>query len=682
MSDPSVRPGPAREPWSERVVDAACFVFALWTLCCHAGVAIGGSLWLALGVFAAAGTGVLFWLWRPRAGTSTAAWPPAEPAALTGAAVAPGLVLRVGGAALGVAGAWLLRGNPVALWWLGLVLLGVASVFFVLRERLREEAPVRSGRLEAAPWLMGIALVGVALVAHRVDLDDSFYLNLAVASADAPGEPLLAGDTLHGVPGLPLHHPVYAVHSWELWNAALSLLTGIPVTATFHLLSAAIAALLVPLAWARLFRRLAPRHWLWAVVAVLWVLLVAGDVHRWYGNFAFVRIWQGKSVFLSVLLPVIWSAALDFARRPSRRAFWLLAAAQVAAVGCTSTALWAGPAAALSAAACAVPLSPRAWRRIGAVALTSAYVLLLGLGLQHAVVEEREMSVSAQADRASTEQAERKRATAERRHVPGAQLTLSLDRVTGTGLMQTVCVAAVLGAWALIPPGLGRRFACGVPLAVWSVLLNPYFSYELARFVIGGSSWRALWVLPIPALLALVLTAPLQLSLRRSVAVPLAVAAFLGFAFVPAYSALSRDNGVRLGRPGPKVPIENHAIARHFAARVPPGSVVVAPRRFSVWLPTFHDRLFPLIGRDAYLIRFQRQLGGQNLALRALMTDFVSGRSEEPDAARHFALGLRRFGVAGVLVSVRPETAAVRRVLREFGFERVAGTKYEIWLSR
>lgn len=656
-------------------------MFALWTLCCHAVVGVGGSLWLALAAFATAGAGVLLWLRLRRVGPAAAAPPAPEPAERSEIAASARVALRVGGAALGVGGAWLLRDSPVALWWLGVAVLGAATAVFVLREPLREEAPARGVRIEAMLWLLAVAVAGIALVAHRVDLDDSFYLNLAVATADAPGDPLLAGDTLHGVPGLPLHHPVYAIHTWELWNAALSLLTGIPVTATFHLLSAALVALLVPLAWARLFRRLAPRHWLWAVAAVLWVLLVAGDAHRWYGNFAFVRIWQGKSVFMSVLLPVIWSAALDFARRPSARAFVLLAATQVAAVGCTSTALWAGPAAALSAAACAVPPTWRAWRRIGAVALASAYVLVLGLGLQLTLVEAREARLSAFHE-VSAERLERTQAARERHHAPGVQLVRSVDLVAGRGLLRAACVAAVLAAWALAPPGLGRRFACGVPLAVLAVLLNPYFSNELSRFVIGNSSWRALWALPVPALLALVLTAPLALLRRRSVAAPLVAAAFVGFALVPAHSALSRANGVRLGRPGLKVHADNHAVARVFAQRLPPGAVVVAPRKVAVWLSTFHERPFPLVGRDAYLRRYRSQLGEQNLALRVLMTDFVSGRSEQTDAARLFALGLQRFGVEAAFVVARPETKAARRVLRDLGFERVAGPEYEIWLRR
>lgn len=666
-------------------------MFALWTVACQATVAGGGSLWLALGVFTVAGLTVLGVLWFRR---RAAVVPQQHPVSARGDARAPmapapevggdtaRLGLRIAGVTLAIAAGWFLRESPVALWWLGLGLLGAAWVFFVLREPLRDEWPARGSRLEGVLWVLALAAVTVALVAHRPDLDDSFYLNLAVASVDAPENALLAGDTLHGVPGLPLHHPVYRVHTWELWNAAIAYLTGIPVATTFHLVSASLVALLVPLAWARLFRRLVPRHWLWAVAAVLWVLVVAGDAHRWYGNFAFVRIWQGKSVFLSVLLPLIWSAGLDFARRPSTRGFLLLGATQIAALGCTSTAVWAGPVAALSAAVCALPPARHAWRRVGATVLASSYVLLLGLGLQQSVFHDRADRLAAGADSVVAERTERKRVLAERRHAPGVQLGRSLDLVTGTGLLHAVCIAAVLGAWALVPPGLGRRFACGVPLAVWAILLNPYFSSELGRFAIGGSHWRALWVLPIPALLALVLTAPLELSRRRAVGVPFAVAAFAAFAILPAHSALSPENDVSLRSPGLKVPVGEHAIARAFAGRLPAGSVVVAPREIALWLPTLHGRVHPLVGRDAYLRGFRTQLGGQNIALRVLMTDFVSGRSEQPDAARHFARGVQLFGVDAVLVAIRPETRVTRKALGELGFERVGGAEYEIWERR
>jgi hypothetical protein len=205
----------------------------------------------------------------------------------------------------------------------------------------------RAGRsAEIQLWLLAAAAVVLTLVSHRPDVDDAFYMNAAVSTADAPGQALLSLDGMHGIAGLPLYLPVYRVHSFELLNGALSYLTGIPVIYCFHWLSAAAAALLAPLAWATLFRILTPRQWLASVVTLAVVLIAAGETHRWYGNFAFVRLWQGKAVFLTVgrTADLRVRAALRRASQPARLA--MLAAAQIAAVGCTSSALWAAPVAA------------------------------------------------------------------------------------------------------------------------------------------------------------------------------------------------------------------------------------------------------------------------------------------------------------------------------------------------
>ena len=180
---------------------------------------------------------------------------------------------------------------------------------------------------EALLWLLALACVVLTLVAHRPDADDAFYVNIAVAAVDVPRQALLSTDTLHGIDGLPLYLPVYRVHSYELLNAAMAYLTGIPAIYTFHWISAAFAALLVPLAYAKLFRLLTPRWWLWSVGVLTVILVAAGETHRWYGNFAFVRIWQGKAVFLSVFLPLIYAYGLRFAVQPTVRGWALLCAA-------------------------------------------------------------------------------------------------------------------------------------------------------------------------------------------------------------------------------------------------------------------------------------------------------------------------------------------------------------------
>lgn len=657
------------------MVDAVGVGFALWTLACHGASALGGSLWAALGGFAVLAAATLAWRLSP-AGRTRAPAPP-DPPAPGGGRRAP---LRLAGVALGLGGAALLSGEPVALWGFSVVLLAVAWGVFVLPEVPRGEAPASGPGREWALWALAALCAAVALVSHRVDIDDAFYVNLAAAAADAPGLPVLAGDTLHGIPGLPLHLPVYRLHSYELWNAALSLLTGVPAIACFHLVSAALAAALVPLALARLLRRLSPRHWLAALAATLWVLLVSADTHWWYANFGFVRIWQGKAIFLLVFLPLVYATAIDFARRPSARGFLLLAAMQVAAVGATSSALWVAPVSALAAAACVVPVSWRGLARLGLVLLTSLYVLGAGALVKREMDAAREARAAAVAEEPVPAPAPAHAAAGRDR--PGARLDEALGMVLGQGPLRTAAWASLLVTWALLPAGLGRRFAVGVPLAVLLVVLDPFTTRLVAENLVGPSYWRAFWALPIPVLLGLALAAPLGWAGPRRVpgAAGFALALAL-FAWLPSHGALSEANGVSLHAPGLKVPEDAWSLAKRFAAHAEPGAFVVAPLPVAVWLPTFHDPVHPLVVRQVYLLPYRGQLGERNLRWRVLMTDYVEGRLADATAPRWFREGLDHFDVQAVLLWVTPETVRSRRILERAGFRRVEhDPEWEIWV--
>jgi len=660
------RPVPA-DPWSERIVDGACLVFAAWTLACHMAVAAGGSLWLAATGFVALLVALPVALRRL----------PDAPMPLVPPPVAPGWdpALRAGGILAACVAAWTLSESPLALWWAAVGLLGAATLASVRQDPAPGASLARGRGFEAALWGLALGCAGLALLAHRPDLDDAFYLNLAVAAVDDPRAALLAEDTLHGIAGLPVHYPTYRVHTWELWNALWSRLTGVPVIAMFHWVSALLAAALIPLAWARLFRRLVPSYWLAAVCVLLLVLIVGGDLHRGYGNFAFVRIWQGKSVVLSVLLPVVAACALDFSRAPSWRRGLLLAATQIAALGCSSSALWAAPAVSLSAAACALRPGRAGLRRLALAASTSIYLLGVGAGMQATLAEDHAARLAEPGPAVAAEKREERAS----RHVPGLQLEAALATVLGDGAARSLGLVALLGGWAFVAPGLGRRYACVVPLAVLLVLLNPYTSDAVSRSVVGNSYWRTFWVLPIPALLALSLSAAFGWGRGRVLAGSATLLACGLFALVPDHTTLSPKNDVRLGWPGFKV-TEAYRVAELFHERMPAGASVVAPRAVAAWLPTFTGRTHPLLVRDAYLRRHRAALGHEDLDHRLLMTEFVSGVSAEPNAALHFAHGLERYAVRGVLLAVTPTALRAREALRDAGFEKVLATlEFEIW---
>jgi len=656
---------------SDRACDATVLAFASWTVCAHVVVAVGGSLAALVVSFALALTALVAIgiVRRPSVSEAPAAPGDADP----GGASEPSPWLRVGGLLVAAAiVAWFLREKDVVVLWVcALLLLSAALAVYVLPRPAFLSEPARGAGLEAGLWLLGIGCAVVALVTHRPDLDDAFYVNVAVAAADFPRRALLAADTLHGIEGLPLLLPVYRLHTYELANAALSWLTGIPAIHAFHWISAAGAALLVPLAHARLLRRLTPERWLAGAIALVVVLLAVGETHRWYGNFGLVRIWQGKAIALFVFMPLVYAYGIEFAARPGVRGFALLAAAQIAALGCSSSSLWLAPAGALVALCCVVRPNRRGLRIFALGATSCLYVLAVGW------LARESMSSGGYGP------------SLKKTFEPGDRLLEALALLMGNGRVLAFGLFASLAAWACSPRGVARRFAIVAPLAVWLVLLDPFTERWVVANVTGASFWRSLWALPVPLLMALVLIAPLSIPLpRRRVTGPLATLVLVAvFAvFVPGFSALSeRNHGPTtpewIGVPELKVPKAAYRWAAALNDSVPAGSQVVAPHYISVWVPTFHAHAFPVSVRGAYLREIKRHVGVSRAAARQVMTDYVEGVSDLENAASVFREGLAVLDVKGVVLRNTDRAAEAREILRAAGFERTLNAvDHEIWV--
>jgi hypothetical protein len=653
-------------PLSSRLIDAVCIGFAGWTLCAHAVVLAGGSLPALVGLALVLGVAALAVDFRSRRREATTAVgeTPESPVPAEG----PWPVrLRWVGLAVGLLATAVLAHtrDPIAVWGTWLAILGAAAVVFLVLDPPRSERPVRGRALELGLFGLALLCAVYALVVHRPDADDAFYVNLAVAAVDRHDLPLLAVDTLHGRDDLPIHFAAYRLHSFELLNGAIAWLSGIPVLYVFHWLAAAGGALLLPLAHARLFRLLTPRSWLLSTAALVVVLVVAGETHRWYGNFALVRMWQGKAFFLFVFLPLVYAYAIRFALRPTRRGWLLLAAAQIAAVGCSSSAVWAAPAASASALCCVLRPSRRDLRRLLVGLLASAYVLAAGLAVRGA------MTASSP--------------TLRRRHLPGEQLGAALVEVLGDGTLWAVGIGAVLVAWACRGPGLGRRFAIAVPLAATIVLLSPWADAFVRANFTGPSFWRALWSLPIPILVTLVVTAPIQWQdsvLHRGLGAVASVALVAGFALaVPRYPGWSAKNEAWISRPTLKVDPSAWPWAMKLN-ELAPGQRVVAPPGIATWIPTVRHHAYPLMVRN--YLRPNRERIGENAYLqRYIMTEYARGELRHEKAPEIFEQGLALWNVKAVLIAVTAQAERAREILRRQGFERrVQGTRAEIWVRR
>jgi hypothetical protein len=210
--------------------------------------------------------------------------------------------------------------------------------------------------------------------------------------------------------------------------------------------------------------------------------------------------------------------------------------------------------------------------------------------------------------------------------------------------------------------------------------------------VTGPSYWRAMWSLPIPILMVLLLIAPLHVGRgpgRRALSRAAFVLGCIAFlVFVPEFSAISERNegagnvGIRIGRPRRKVPDDLYRWASVLNSSVPEGSFVVAPPDIGMWIATMHHHAHPLQVRKIYLVRQREYLGDDDVSLRMLMTQYVGGGAEQvPHANAQFEKGLEKYDISGVVLRNSGRAVEARRILEESRFSRKLHTvDYELWV--
>jgi len=371
-------------------------------------------------------------------------------------------------------------------------------------------------------------------------------------------------------------------------------------------------------------------------------------------------------------LPLLLAYAMEFGLAPTTGRWLRLAAAQIAAVGLSASGLWLAPTLAGLALACAcAPLRASIGRLLAGLA-ASAYPLALGLWLRgdtEAIFREATVQLTEAAMQSD------------------ALIEAATALVLGQGPASWLALFVALGSWCVAPSALARRFCVLFPLAFLLVFLNPFTASWIASHVTSGPTyWRVFWVLPLPVLMTLMLSAPLALrgrSQQRWVApcLSLAVAA-VALVWLPVTPALSRANRVHLDWPGWKVPPEAFAAARAAAQHAAPGAAVLAPRDVAPWIPTLHGYPHPLVVRMAYLPILDGHLEDRELKRRVDLFRLVSGDLRPPHADALLAEAARDYPLEAVVLT---RDAALRwpdlpRNLERTGLQLVQqNDAFEVW---
>jgi hypothetical protein len=658
---------------ASNVVSVFVVGFGLWTVLCHLSVLTGRTFsnlqtyaWTVLPVSA------LLYAVRPKLMSWSLPSRQRNPT-VRGNPLPITVALAI---SIGIMILFLLSDNFLVYWWCSAIFLASLCIW---------PAPVQgAGRLgdvaQPQPWerLAVIALavfaVVVTLTSHRPDPDDANFLNLATSAIDDPTASLYSHDGMHGEDGLPFLANYYRVNTYELLLATIAARTGLSVQATYYILAPAVLALFVVAAYWIVLRELAGRWAIFGLILVVATLVAWGESHRTYGNFAFVRLFQGKAVMLSVFIPAIVYFAARFLRCRDGWSWVLLLLAQAAAIGCSSSAIVAAP---LAAATCLLG----GWRPTK----TETKVVVAGLG---ASVYG---ALAAFAVYLGTESIESLDgfATQGAAHREPPPFFSSLSVVLGTEGRHLVALFALIAVPVVSAYFTRYRLIVGMSLITILLLLNPLVA-SLPNLLVGNMHWRVFWAIPFPLWIGLLGSGLAAYCgfLARTYGANISTAILVGVMLaLPGRWTISSENGTRLGFPALKVPPERGVgIVATEQIRGDSG-YVLAPWEVAAWIPTIHEHP-PLIAVRPWSMSILHQhFGREEAATRRFLTDFVSARTAQGGSSdlqfeKWRTLVKERNIKAIVIPASHPSRHEVDTALKEMGYGSQSVGEYLVWSVR
>ena len=571
------------------LLDGVVGALAAWTLVFHVACLVGAPRDTALAV----------WLVVLLAGALAfrglrSAGPDDLSQSATSASVAqPSTWLTVAGGLAGAAAlTWLDLG---ALWWpvawLGLVGVLVGAVRAVWRAGpgampTSGHVPARGG--SAAVVVLALLAAVLSLVLVRPDQDDVFLVNRSTWVAEHPGA-FPERDTVFSDDVLPSERPAVLPTSLEaLIGAAAARLPGSAAGLTYLAWAPLVSALGVLAIW-RLLRGLGARSPVLATWAGTAFLVLDGEMHASFGNFFVGRAWQGKAAFLLLVVPALWHHGAAWGHTGHQRRLALAALALVAGLGLTSSAAFLGPAVLLAAAA-ATALDRRRPERLGLAAVATLPAIAAG---GYALFSEPQRLEGALGVLAAVD--------VRRLLDSGTEPWGVVRMVVGGGFPAFVALGCALTAWTVVRSRSARLVLLAGPVVVFAGFLAPGV-LDLMNEVgdADAVAWRTLWVLPLPAMVGLVVTAPRAGIRAAQVVVPVVVLAVLAVVGTPITSGSNRGAEL-VWPPTHDLPRPEAASAATLIRLVGDGGRVAGPEDVDFAVAVLTTRVRATNPRSSYL---------------------------------------------------------------------------------
>lgn len=533
---------------------------------------------------------------------------------------------------------------------------------------LKAVAVVESGMSRWVLIALGLATALAFMIVHRPNGDDPFYLNLVAGTLDNPLEPLLRFDHLHGVPGVRMLMPVYQVHSWDLLPAVVTALTGMWHIAVKNLWLPALTAPFAVVAAAFLLQHVIPRYWLPATIMVIGLMITMTFFSAGFGNTSFGRWQHGKPVFVSVIMPIIVTLAIRYSAEGGWRTWLLLLLGQVAAVGTTSTAMWAGPVAlGLALGGSWVPTRAATMRMLAG--LTTA-IYPIAMALVFAAPMRDVVPVMTDTSLA---------------FIPPIEEETALQ--FGYGAAAWLFLWSICGAWAIPSDPVRRRLIAGTALGMLALFYNPFLMRFWSLNVTGIPTFgRFWWALPRHIWLGMMIFVPFSAArwiprfhAPATVGVAAVILGVFAFVAVPGgrYPRIEFNEIAFTWPPTPKVPHSRMEIIRKIGAGLPPRSIILAPYRLAPWIGVDRGSHYPVALSDNYLNQIATGLGLQETERRRRLLHYMDGTVAEPDL---LALSIPALDIRAVVSDGNnPYLSSIREVAMAAGMREETVDRYVVF---
>ena len=430
--------------------------------------------------------------------------------------------------------------HPVAHWIL-LWMLVLALVWVVLpRSEKRVSSPSVKPWLENAVIFASMAAaMGATLWSNRPDADDYYYLEMCYRLREGLDQSIfqLLRFGLETSPS----NGVYIWHPYEMLVAALSQGFHLKILDVCYLLLPAISAALTVAAWSLCARIFLPNHAVWVVPVCLVLVLSWGEIHRAPGNFAFVRLFQGKSQLASLGVPLAFWFGWRWAQRRGLRSLAVMLCAMAASLAMTHVGAVTAPLAAALGAWTGWKPDPRQRDLLGLAVVGCLFPWLVVLSADYLLYHRWLLPRSIPAEEALV-------------------FAFPPDFRALLGFAALPLLPALL-------PSPQRQMALRLVAFALLAILNP-LGIEALSHLMWSVQWRILWALPLAPLLALFLVAVAQAERALwtwPVVAGLALAAFV----LCAPTSLSTANGTQFGQLGYKLPADRVAYYLNRDAALP-----------------------------------------------------------------------------------------------------------------